>query len=102
MLRVDDLTERESRVLETVIQLYVETAEPAGSQTVARSCGLGMSAASIRNTMGDLEARGYLYHAHTSGGRIPTDKAYRVYVNRLMRPAPPSEQDRERLQSELA
>ena len=102
MLRVDDLSERESRVLETIIQLYVETAEPAGSQAVARACGLGISPASIRNTMSDLEARGYLYHAHTSGGRIPTDRAYRLYVNRLMRPAPPSERDRERLESELA
>src|SRR5439155_16673840 len=102
MLRVDDLSERESRVLETIIQLYVETAEPAGSQAVARACGLGISPASLRNTMGDLEARGYLYHAHTSGGRIPTDRAYRLYVNRLMRPAPPSERDRERLESELA
>lgn len=79
-----DLTDRERRVLDAVIQAYVETAEPAGSRTIARKFPLGISAATIRNTMSDLEDRGYLYHPHTSAGRIPTDLAYRVYVDGIM------------------
>src|ERR671932_211271 len=75
-----ELSERERRVLEAVIQSYVETAEPAGSRTLSRRFGLGVSPATIRNTMSDLEEKGFLFHPHTSAGRIPTDKAYRVYV----------------------
>src|SRR5213594_2642503 len=78
------LTERERQVLEAVIETYVQTAETAGSRTIARRFGLALSAASIRNTMSDLEEKGYLYHPHTSAGRIPTDLAYRVYVDSLM------------------
>jgi len=95
------LNERESRVLEAVIRLYVETAEPAGSNAVARRSGLGMSPASIRGTMSDLESRGYLYHAHTSGGRIPTDRAYRLYVNRLMRVGPVAAHHLEQIENEI-
>src|SRR5919197_5761089 len=80
------LNERERQVLEAVIETYVETAEPAGSRTVSKRFGLSLSPASIRNTMSDLEEKGYLYHPHTSAGRIPTDLAYRVYVDYLMRP----------------
>lgn len=80
----NDLTDRERRVLEAVIVSYVESAEPAGSRTIAKRFNLGVSAATIRNTMSDLEDRGYLYHPHTSAGRIPTDRAYRVYVDKLM------------------
>jgi heat-inducible transcriptional repressor len=81
-----ELNERERRVLEAVIQSYVETAEPVGSRSVAKRFGLGVSAATIRNTMSDLEEKGYLYHPHTSAGRVPTDRAYRLYVDLLMRP----------------
>jgi heat-inducible transcriptional repressor len=80
------LTEREERILEAVIRTYVETAEPAGSRTVAKRHGLGVSAATIRNAMSDLEEKGFLFHPHTSAGRIPTDLAYRYYVDTLMRP----------------
>jgi heat-inducible transcriptional repressor len=79
-----DLTDRERQVLDAVIQAYVDTAEPAGSRTIAKRFPLGISAATIRNTMSDLEDRGYLYHPHTSAGRIPTDLAYRVYVDDIM------------------
>ena len=82
------LNERERQVLEAVIETYVETAEPAGSRTVSKRFGLSLSPASIRNTMSDLEEKGYLYHPHTSAGRIPTDLAYREYVNSLMRLPP--------------
>ena len=80
-----ELSERERRVLEAVIQSYVETAEPAGSRTIARRFGLGVSPATIRNTMSDLEEKGFLFHPHTSAGRVPTDLAYRVYVDSIIR-----------------
>src|SRR5580765_689233 len=81
-----ELSDRERHVLEAVIETYVQTAEPAGSRTISRRSGLALSPATIRNTMSDLEEKGYLYHPHTSAGRIPTDLAYRVYVDYLMRP----------------
>jgi heat-inducible transcriptional repressor len=98
----EQLTERERRVLEAVIQAYVETAEPAGSRTLSRRFGLGVSPATIRNTMSDLEDKGYLSHPHTSAGRVPTDMAYRVYVDQLMRVAPMDERTRSRLRTELS
>jgi heat-inducible transcriptional repressor len=98
----EQLSERELRVLEAVVQTYIETAEPAGSQTMARRFGLGVSPATIRNTMSDLEDKGFLFHPHTSAGRIPTDRAYRVYVNEIMRLAPPTDEARQTLRSELA
>ena len=97
----DDLTDRERRVLEAVIVSYVETAEPAGSRTIAKKYKLGVSAATIRNTMSDLEDRGYLYHPHTSAGRMPTDRAYRVYVDRLMAYCDPTAHEQDRLLREL-
>lgn len=80
----DPLTDREQLVLEAVIRTYVDTAEPAGSRTVVRRFNLGISPATVRNTMSDLEEKGYLYHPHTSAGRMPTDRAYRVFVDSLL------------------
>ncbi len=100
MSDAESLSERERRVLEAVIETYIATAEPAGSQTVARRSTLGISPASIRSTMSDLEAKGYLYHPHTSAGRIPTDRAYRAYVDALVHRAPDRE-SREQLEAEL-
>ena len=98
------LTERERQVLEAVIETFVQTAEPAGSRTVSKVLGLGLSPATIRNTMSDLEEKGYLYHPHTSAGRIPTDLAYRAYVDSLMRLPPPavSPAEDDRIRSGLA
>jgi heat-inducible transcriptional repressor len=79
-----ELTRRERKVLEAVIRSYVETAEPAGSRTLSRRFGLGVSPATIRNTMSDLEEKGFLFHPHTSAGRVPTNKAYRLYVDWLL------------------
>jgi heat-inducible transcriptional repressor len=101
MQRSEQLTERELRVLEAVVQTYIETAEPAGSQTIARKFGLGVSPATIRNTMSELEDKGFLFHPHTSAGRIPTDRAYRVYVDALMRLSPPSHEQQHALRTEL-
>jgi heat-inducible transcriptional repressor len=96
------LTERERQVLEAVIETYVQTAEPAGSRTISKRFGMALSAATIRNTMSDLEDKGYLYHPHTSAGRIPTDLAYRVYVDSLMRLQQVSLSDSHQIREELS
>ncbi|HEV8150437.1 MAG TPA: hypothetical protein VGP61_09675, partial [Gemmatimonadales bacterium] len=101
MQSAEVVSERQFRVLEGVIQIYVETAQPAGSEAVARRSRLGISPASVRSTMSELEAKGFLFHVHTSGGRIPTERGYRLYVNQLMRPAPVPKSARVRLESEI-
>src|SRR6184192_881359 len=95
------LTERERQVLEAVIETYVETAEPAGSRTISKRFAMALSSATIRNTMSDLEEKGYLYHPHTSAGRIPTDRAYRVYVDSLMHPNTVSLEHAHRIRAQL-
>src|SRR5438552_8248466 len=96
------LNERERRVLEAVIQTYVETAQPAGSRSLAHKFGLGVSPATIRNTMSDLEEKGYLFHPHASAGRVPTDVAYRVYVDSLIPNRPLGATERRRLTAQIA
>jgi len=97
----ESLSERELRVLEAVVQSYVESAEPVGSRTVVRRFGLGVSPATVRNAMSDLEEKGYLFHPHTSAGRVPTDRAYRLYVDALMRSPSFSPAQEERLREDL-
>jgi len=97
-----ELTDRERQILEAVIRFYVESAEPAGSRSISRRFGLGVSPATIRNTMSDLEAKGFLFHPHTSAGRIPTDKAYRVYVDELMQLQPLDNVERRKLAQEIS
>ncbi len=97
-----ELSDRERQVLAAVIQSYVATAEPAGSRTLSRKFGLGVSPATIRNTMSDLEEKGFLFHPHTSAGRIPTHKAYRLYVDSLVRVGPLAQAERDRLSEEMA
>lgn len=97
----DDLTDRERQVLEAVVRMYVETAEPAGSRTVTRRFELGVSPATVRNTMSDLEDKGYLFHPHTSAGRVPTDLAYRFYVDKLVQPTGLTDAERMSLAHEL-
>lgn len=74
---------RQEEVLDIIVRHYVETAEPVGSRFVARR--LGLSSATIRNVMADLEEMGLITHPHTSAGRIPTDRGYRYYIDTLMR-----------------
>ena len=100
-MAIPELSDRERRVLEAVIQSYVETAEPAGSRTLSHRYRLGVSAATIRNTMSDLEAKGFLFHPHTSAGRVPTNLAYRVYVDGLMRVRPIATSAQAKLEEEL-
>ena len=80
-----ELSKRQLQILQAVIDDYVQNAEPVGSRSISKKCGLGVSPATIRNEMADLEEMGYLTHPHTSAGRIPSDKGYRLYVNDLMR-----------------
>src|SRR5688572_10274873 len=81
----DQLDERKARVLHAVVDEYIRTAQPVGSQSIAASSGLGVSSATIRNDMAFLEREGYLRQPHTSAGRVPTDKGYRFFVDRLGR-----------------
>ncbi len=78
---------RKRKVLEAVVNDYVVTAEPVGSRSIARRYNLGVSPATIRNEMADLEDLGYLEQPHLSAGRVPSDKGYRYYVDNLVRPA---------------
>ncbi|MCI1750751.1 MAG: heat-inducible transcriptional repressor HrcA [Megasphaera cerevisiae] len=81
-----DLDERKQKILQAIIQDYIISAEPVGSRTIARKYDLGVSAATIRNEMFDLEMMGYLEQPHTSAGRIPSIKGYRFYVDCLLQP----------------
>lgn len=78
------MDDRKRKILQAIIGDYIDTAEPIGSRTVARKHELGLSSATIRNEMSDLEEMGYLSQLHTSSGRIPSDKGYRIYVDELM------------------
>lgn len=79
-----DLTERKKRILRAIIESYIQSAEPVGSKAIASSIGMEVSSATIRNEMAELENLGYLEQPHTSAGRIPSPKGYRLYVNELM------------------
>ena len=81
-----ELDERKQKVLQAIIQDYISSAEPVGSRTIARKYNLGVSAATIRNEMFDLEMMGYLNQPHTSAGRVPSAKGYRFYVDCLLEP----------------
>jgi heat-inducible transcriptional repressor len=80
-----DMDERKIKILQAIINDYINTGEPLGSRTIAKKYNLGISSATIRNEMSDLEEMGYLEHIHTSSGRKPSNKGYRLYVDRLMR-----------------
>jgi heat-inducible transcriptional repressor len=79
------MDDRKMQILRAIIDDYIDTAEPIGSRTIARKHELGLSSATIRNEMADLEEMGYLAQPHTSAGRIPSDKGYRMYVDQLMK-----------------
>lgn len=78
------LDDRKIRILEAIIKNYLETGEPVGSRTISKYTDLNLSSATIRNEMSDLEEMGYILQPHTSAGRIPSDKGYRFYVDRMM------------------
>ncbi|MDR3051506.1 MAG: heat-inducible transcriptional repressor HrcA [Oscillospiraceae bacterium] len=94
-----DLDERKYRILQAIIDDYILTASPVGSRTISRKYEQSLSSATIRNEMSDLEELGYLDSPHTSAGRIPSHKAYRLYVDRLMRRVPLAPADIEQLRA---
>lgn len=79
-----DLDERKLKILQAIIRNYLETGEPVGSRTISKYTDLNLSSATIRNEMADLEELGYILQPHTSAGRIPSDKGYRLYVDQMM------------------
>lgn len=91
-----ELDARKYTILRAIIQNYLETGEPVGSRTLSKSTDLNLSSATIRNEMADLEDLGYIFQPHTSAGRIPSDKGYRLYVDMLMQE---KEQELEELKS---
>lgn len=96
------LPDRQRWILKSVVDTYVSTAEPVGSKTIAAQAEQPISSATVRNEMAELEAEGYLEQPHTSAGRVPTDKAYRVYVDRLMTPEPIPEAEKQEIRGELS
>ncbi len=81
---MEQLDERKLKILQAIIKNYLETGEPVGSRTISKFTDLNLSSATIRNEMADLEELGYIVQPHTSAGRIPSDKGYRLYVDTLM------------------
>ena len=79
------LDERKRKILKAIIKTYMETGEPVGSRTISKYPDLNVSSATIRNEMSDLTDMGYIVQPHTSAGRIPSDKGYRLYVDELMK-----------------
>lgn len=96
------LDERKKKVLAAIVNDYVFTAEPVGSRTIARKYNLGVSPATIRNEMADLEELGYIEQPHTSAGRIPSNRGYRYYVDCLMEKYCLTPQEREYIQERFA
>lgn len=87
------LNERKKKILQIIIEDYISSSEPVGSRTIARKYDLGLSPATIRNEMSDLELLGYLEQPHTSAGRIPSAQAYRFYVDALIEPGTLTDND---------
>lgn len=81
----NELDERKRKILKAIIKTYMETGEPVGSRTISKYADLNVSSATIRNEMSDLTDMGYIVQPHTSAGRIPSDKGYRLYVDALMK-----------------
>ena len=79
-----ELDERKLKILQAIIRTYLDTGEPVGSRTISKYTDLNLSSATIRNEMSDLEDMGYIIQPHTSAGRIPSDKGYRLYVTQCL------------------
>lgn len=89
-----ELNERKLNILRAIIKDYIQTAEAVGSRTISKKYDLGISAATIRNEMADLEELGYLIQPHTSAGRVPSEKGYKLYVDLLMSQGELSDQEK--------
>jgi len=93
---------RKEKILQAVVHLYIKTGKPVGSSTILESFRLNLSPASVRNVMADLEKEGFLTHPHTSAGRMPTDKGYRVYVNSIANIQRLAVEEEQRIKSEYS
>jgi heat-inducible transcriptional repressor len=87
------LDDRKQRILQAIIDDYIESGEPVGSKTVAQKYGIGLSSATIRNEMTVLEEQGYITQPHTSAGRIPSERGFRLYIDELLSKKPISPED---------
>jgi len=96
-----ELTKRKKEILKVVVEDYVETAEPVGSKAIAQQMGGSVSSATVRNELADLVEMGYLEQPHTSAGRVPSPKGYRLYVNELMEKRQLSQQETENIHDSL-
>ena len=96
-----DLTERKKQILKRVVEDYIAAAEPVGSKALAEEMGGSVSSATIRNELADLVEMGYLEQPHTSAGRVPSPKGYRLYVNELMEKREVSETEAEEINEQL-
>ncbi|MEG0829185.1 MAG: heat-inducible transcriptional repressor HrcA [Anaerovoracaceae bacterium] len=96
-----NLSERKLRILQAIISDFIRTAEPVGSRTISKKHDLGISPATIRNEMSDLEELGYLTHPHTSAGRVPSEQAYRLYVDELMKKKELSQEEKIEISGKL-
>jgi heat-inducible transcriptional repressor len=97
-----DLNERKLKILQAIVCDFIHSAEPIGSRTLSRKYGMGISPATIRNEMSDLEEMGFLTHPYTSAGRVPSSKAYRLYVNDLMKRYELPEDDKRAISQKLS
>ncbi len=97
----EPLEQRKAYILATVVYEYIATGEPVGSQSLTQKYNLGVSSATVRNEMAELEASGYLVQPHTSAGRVPSDSGYRTYVDDLMQPEVMAAPERRRIRDEL-
>lgn len=98
----DSLSERERAVLANLINHYIATADPVGSRVIATKYDMGLSSATIRNTMQDLEDLGFISQPHTSAGRVPTDVGYRLYVDSLIKPQSLTAEERTKIDASIA
>lgn len=96
------LSERAQHVLRTLVEQYIGGGQPVSSRTLSRSSGLGLSAATMRNVMVDLEEQGYIRAPHTSAGRIPTEQGYRLFVNNLLQMQSVEQWSPERLKQQIS
>jgi len=95
------MDERKQKILKAIVQDYIATAEPVGSRTISRKFDLGVSPATIRNEMADLEEIGLIEQPHTSAGRIPSDLGYRYYVDYLIDPIALNGEDKKSINKEI-
>ncbi len=96
-----EISDRAQHLLKTLVEVYIRDGQPVGSRTLTRSSGLSVSAATVRNVMSDLEEQGYISAPHTSAGRVPTDKGYRLFVDTLLKVQPLSAPEVQQLQQQL-